>query len=106
MNKIKQGATTADIISNKHRPIFYDDFLALKQELISEIKSIAKAQFSSEGKQWLKGVEVRKLLNVSAGTLYTLRKNGTLPYTRIGGAVFYNAADINKMMNTHSFNHQ
>ena len=43
--------------------------------------------------------EVRKLLNISPGTLQTLRINGTLPYTKIGGTMYYNLKDIEKLLN-------
>jgi len=32
---------------------------------------------------------VRKLLGVSNGTLQTLRVNGSLPFSKIGGLYFY-----------------
>jgi hypothetical protein len=35
-------------------------------------------------KKWLKTHEVRKLLNVSGGTMQRLRTNGTLPYKKGG----------------------
>jgi hypothetical protein len=38
-----------------------------------------------QSKQWLKSVDVRKMLNISPGTLQNLRINGTLRYTKIGG---------------------
>ena len=49
-------------------------------------------------KQWLKSKEVRKLLNISPGTLQTLRINKTLSYTKIGGILYYNNADIEKLL--------
>lgn len=47
---------------------------------------------------WLKSYEVRKLLNISAGTLQNLRINGTLPYNKIGGLMYYRYDDIQKLM--------
>lgn len=49
-------------------------------------------------KQWLKSKEVRKLLNISPGTLQTLRINKTLSYTKIGGILYYDNADIEKLL--------
>jgi predicted site-specific integrase-resolvase len=41
---------------------------------------------------------VRELLGISPGTLQNLRVNGTLPYTKIHGSMFYDYEDIKKMM--------
>jgi predicted site-specific integrase-resolvase len=49
-------------------------------------------------KKWLKSYEVRELLNISPGTLQNLRINGTLPYTKIGGVMFYDYEDIKKIL--------
>lgn len=51
-----------------------------------------------EPKEWLKSYEVRKLLGISAGTLQNLRLNGTLPYTKIGGLMYYRYEEIRKLM--------
>jgi len=50
-------------------------------------------------REWLKSSEVRKLLKVSAGTLQNLRINGTLPYRKIGGSMYYRIEDLKKLMN-------
>ena len=47
---------------------------------------------------WLKSYEVRKLLNISAGTLHRLRAKGVLPYSRIGGMFLYKYEDVEKMI--------
>ena len=49
-------------------------------------------------KQWLKSTEVRKLLNISSGTLQNLRVNGTITYTKIGGILYYSNADLEKLL--------
>ena len=48
-------------------------------------------------KKWLKTREVRKLLEVSPGKLQWMRKTGFLSYMRIGGSLYYDPADIDKM---------
>lgn len=45
------------------------------------------------------------LLQISPGTLQHLRLNGTLPYVKIGGLIFYEATDIQKVMDTHRIQH-
>ena len=75
-----------------------DDLREFKLELLDEIRDIIREQKSNTTKQWLKSVEVRKLLNISSGTLQTLRLNGTLPFTKIGGTNYYNATDIDTLL--------
>lgn len=71
-----------------------DEFRIL---LLSELKELLKAS-PQQTKQWLKSKEVRKLLNISPGTLQTLRINKTLSYTKIGGILYYDNADIEKLL--------
>jgi hypothetical protein len=75
-----------------------DDLREFKLELLDEIRVIIREQKSNTTKQWLKSVEVRRLLNISPGTLQTLRINGTLPFTKIGGTNYYNATDIDTLL--------
>jgi len=74
-----------------------EDLQHFKADLLQEIKQLVKPSEAST-KAWLKSVEVRKLLNISPGTLQNLRINGTLRYTKVGGTMYYKAADINKLL--------
>lgn len=82
---------TAQIITS-------DDLWEFKIELLDEIRVIIKDQKSNHTKQWLKSAKVRKLLNISPGTLQTLRINCTLPFTKIGGTNYYNTTDIDTLL--------
>jgi hypothetical protein len=74
-----------------------DDLKQFKSDLIIEIKQIMQPE-QEQRKQWLKSSEVRKLLNISPGTLQNLRINGTLRYTKIGGMLYYKLDDIHKLL--------
>lgn len=65
--------------------------------LLNDFKELLKTN-PQQTKQWLKSKEVRKLLNISPGTLQTLRINKTLSYTKIGGILYYDNADIDKLL--------
>ena len=65
--------------------------------LFNDLKELLKSN-PQQTKQWLKSKEVRKLLNISPGTLQTLRINKTLTYTKIGGIIYYDNADIDKLL--------
>ncbi len=68
----------------------------LKLELIMAFKALIADQVRPPAKKWLKTWEVRKLLNLSPGTLQTLRDNGTIPFSKIGGIFYYDPSDIDK----------
>lgn len=74
-----------------------EDLNEFRTLLLSDLKELLKIN-SQQTKQWLKSKEVRKLLNISPGTLQTLRINKTLSYTKIGGIIYYAHKDIEKLL--------
>lgn len=74
-----------------------EDLQLFKSELITEIKTILSST-SPQQKKWLKSWEVREMLGISRGTLQTMRDNGTLQATPVGGLMFYDYEDITKLM--------
>lgn len=75
-----------------------EDLWEFKMELLEEIKKILSVSTEPKIKKWLKSGEVREMLGISAGTLQNLRVNGTLPYTKVGGVIFYDKEEIQKVM--------
>ena len=74
------------------------DLDAFRNELLQEIRRLFKEITNKPTKQYLKSHEVRKLLGISPGTLQTLRNNGTIPFTKIGGVIYYNTFDLELVM--------
>jgi DNA-directed RNA polymerase subunit F len=74
-----------------------EDLREFKNELLNELKQIIQPG-QGQSKKWLKSSEVRKMLNISPGTLQNLRINGTLRFTRIGSIMYYKLEDINKVL--------
>lgn len=74
-----------------------EDLQQFKTELFAELHSILKNE-AAPSKRWLKSEEVKKLLKVSPGTLQTLRINGTLQFSRIGGIIYYDYTHIEKTL--------
>jgi len=84
--------TTLDLITKTDLQFF-------KAELFEELKKMGIASISDEKqKNWLRSAEVRKLLNISPGTLQNLRINGTLRFTKIGSILYYKQEDIEKIL--------
>lgn len=75
-----------------------EDLLEFKMELLDGIKELLNTQSGNVAKKWLKSPEVRKLLGISPGTLQNLRVNGTLPYTRVGGVLYYDYQEIMQVL--------
>lgn len=74
-----------------------EDLNEFRQVLLKDLKEIL-AVSATQSKKWLKSPEVRKLLDISPGTLQNLRLNGTLAYTKIGGTIYYDNDDIEKLL--------
>ncbi|TGV03352.1 helix-turn-helix domain-containing protein [Flavivirga rizhaonensis] len=75
-----------------------EDLREFKMELLDDIKELLNNQSGHISKRWLKSPEIRKLLGISPGTLQNLRINGTLPYTKVGGVLYYDYEEIMKVM--------
>jgi len=74
------------------------DLHEFKNELLLEVKKSLKENTGQTSKKWLKTNEVCKILGVSITTLLTLRINGILPYSKIGGCLYFDYEDILKVM--------
>ncbi|MFN3752565.1 MULTISPECIES: helix-turn-helix domain-containing protein [Flavobacterium] len=80
-----------------------EDLNEFRVLLLKELKDLLQLN-QQQTKQWLKSTEVRKLLNISPGTLQTLRINKTLSYTKIGGTIYYAYQDIEKVLELNKVN--
>lgn len=69
-----------------------------EQRIIQAIKSLLLQSGGRITKKWLKSYEVKKVLAISSGTLQTLRNNGTIPFTKIGGTLYYSSDEIDAVL--------
>lgn len=93
---------------SKDQLLTINDLITFKSELLTEISKLFQQSVikGSQSKAWLKSKEVRELLKVSGGKLLTMRVNGTLPYTRIGGVIYYEYKDIEQMLEKFKFSRE
>ena len=82
-----------------------DDLREFKMELLDDIKNLLAKQSSGKIKKYLKSSELMDLLQISPGTLQNLRINGTLPYTKVGGIIYYDVEEIQKVMEENRVQH-
>ena len=81
-----------------------DDLIQFKEELFQELKQILGTTQNQNQDPWIKTPELKKLLKISHGTLQNLRVNGTIPYTKIGGIIYYNRQEILKIIESNKIN--
>lgn len=74
-----------------------EDLDAFEQRLVVKIEQLLGSA-PQEPKKWLKSYQVKNMLRISPGTLQSLRVNGTLSYTKIGGIIYYKQEDILKLL--------
>ena len=71
-----------------------EDLEQFKWELLGNIKEYLdkregkKENQAQDEKVWIKSHQVQRMLGISPGTLQTLRLNGTIPYSKVGGVLF------------------
>lgn len=76
-----------------------DDLREFKMELLEEIKKLLNEHFQkADKKEFLRSTQVMEMLQISPGTLQGLRINGTLPFIKIGGLIFYEAGEIERIL--------
>ena len=74
-----------------------EDLQHFRTQLLNELKDVLQ-QSRQSTKQWLKSSEVKKLLGISHGTLQNLRASRVLPYSKLGGIMFYRYEDIDSLL--------
>ena len=75
-----------------------EDLSHFKTQLLEELLIALKSQTSIVPKKWMKSCEVRQLLKISPGPLQHLKTTGAIPHSKIGGTVFYNHDDIQRLL--------
>lgn len=79
-----------------------EDLRMFRIQLLDELRQMIRQPEKKEEKEWLRSKEVQKLLGISAGTLQNYRINGTLPYKKVGGILYYKKSDISYVMDEES----
>ena len=75
-----------------------EDLQEFGERLLYQMKALLGGGSTEEQKKFLKSYQVKNLLKISDNTLQNLRQNGTIPFTKIGGILYYNYEDIMKVL--------
>ena len=86
------------VILLRNQLVTLGDLQDFRIQILKDFKELMSQNATVSNKPWLKSCEVKKLLNISSGTLQTLRSNGTLRYNKVGGIIYYHYQDIQTMM--------
>jgi hypothetical protein len=82
----------------KDKAITKHDLRAFKAELITELKEVIfNGSPKAPEQKWQKSGPIRRFLNVSHGTLQTLRIKGLLHPKKINGRYYYNLKEVNDL---------
>jgi hypothetical protein len=110
--KLKTIKMAVNMLTQEDLEQFKVQFFEGQKEFLNQIMDIAtrlnEVQELSEfdGKPWLKSKDLEKLMGITSGTLQTLRNNGTVPYSKVGGVMLYSQDDIRKMIEQNKRNIQ
>lgn len=88
--------TPEDSHQFSHQLITRRDLFEFKNTLLAELKEIMNS--NPQPQKWIRSADVRLMLKISPATLQTLRINGTLNYSKIGGIIYYKTEEIQKLL--------
>lgn len=79
-----------------------DDLEKFRVSLIEDINKILHTYYSentenNENTEWLRSKMVRKILNISPGTLQNLRTSGKIRFRKVLGSYYYSKSDLLKL---------
>ena len=71
-------------------------------ERIRSLEELMKSEKTNNRKKlsetWLDNQEVMDILKISPRTLQAMRDNKTLPFSKVGGKIYYRATDVEKLL--------
>lgn len=74
-----------------------DKFNDFENRIFKELQELRDSSYSNEDR-WLKSNDVKELLGISHGKLQDLRDRGLIPFTKLGGVIFYDRIEIEKTL--------
>lgn len=98
MDEVKSLDTRVIKPVTRNQIVTLEDLEGFKQDLLVSIRALIVQYTAQQPKRWLKTYEVRRLLGISSGTLQTLRNNGTIPFSKIGGTIYYDVEEVDKVL--------
>jgi hypothetical protein len=98
MGREKILSISASRVITRNQLVTLENLEDFKKELLIGIQALLSQYTNQQTQKWLKTYEVKKMLDISHGTLQTLRNNGTIPFSKVGGIIYYDSIEINKVL--------
>lgn len=76
------------------------DLQSFKEELMFDFDQLLEKKFNtipSSQFEWLRSKAIRKMMDISPGTLQNLRVSGNIRFKKIMGSYYYNKLDLLKL---------
>lgn len=75
-----------------------EDLKQFKEELLFEFKELLIKYEKVSIDKWIKSSKVMDKLEISPGTLQNFRINETIPFSKLGGIIYYDEEKINEIL--------
>ena len=75
-----------------------EDLKQFKEELLTEFKDLLIKYEKITIDKWIKSNKVMDKLEISPGTLQNFRINETIPFSKLGGIIYYDEEKINEIL--------
>jgi hypothetical protein len=75
-----------------------EDLQQFRLQLLVDLQQLLSSQVTPGNKKWLKGKEVRQMLNISSNTLQGLRVSGKIRCSRVGSILYYRYEDLQQLL--------
>lgn len=75
-----------------------EDLEGFRESLLEDIKNLLLKNDRITLDRWVKSNSVMGKLGISPGTLQNFRINGTIPFSKLGGIIYYDEEEIHKIL--------
>lgn len=96
-------------MDNKQQVPLRDELISIKdlaafgEELLAQIRKMLLENDERSAQQWVKATEAKKLLRLTDGRLSYLRDRGFIPFTKLGGIIYYNLQEIKELLRSDKY---
>ncbi|HEY4286956.1 MAG TPA: helix-turn-helix domain-containing protein [Puia sp.] len=74
------------------------DLENFRKTLMTDLERLIEGHQNATPKRWLRSYELRKMLNISPGTLQHLKASGIIPFSKVGGSHYYDYQKIQELL--------
>lgn len=80
-----------------------DDLRQFRMLLLNDIEKLIERKTDGQGKEedleWLRSKAIRRIMDISPGTLQNLRITGKVKFRKVMGSYYYKKSDVSKLFN-------